>query len=189
MEGRLLIRDCAVWQAGGAVDDRSVLIEGETIAAVDAASKLPARPGDWVADARGRLVTPGLFGDGEAEATGAAQHQLRVANALRHGITGVVSGGGPALGARVIAPSGASGADGAALQQASFGVPFGKVEPGYAADLVLWDAVPGTGFTLTLGKPVGALVAWVIVAGRVVVREGQLVGADYLALATAARAR
>ena len=57
--------------------------------------------------------------------------------------------------------------------------------PSAPADVVLWDVVPSSRFML--GELSSAFAAWVIVAGRVVVREGQLVGADYVSLAAAAR--
>ncbi len=74
-----------------------------------------------------------------------------------------------------------------------FGVPSGSVEPGALADLVISDTVPAleTGnFTPHLLMQLSqAPVGWTIVNGRVVVREGQLLGADYLELARdAARA-
>ncbi len=69
-----------------------------------------------------------------------------------------------------------------------YGLPSGTVEEGSIADLVLYDLVPpehGSGevaasLMMRLGQ---APVAWTVVAGRVVVREGQLLGQDDLALA------
>jgi cytosine/adenosine deaminase-related metal-dependent hydrolase len=65
-----------------------------------------------------------------------------------------------------------------------YGQPSGTVEEGGIADLVLYDLIPATGevgglspyLLMQLGE---APVAWTMVAGRVVVREGQLLGADY----------
>lgn len=66
------------------------------------------------------------------------------------------------------------------------GQPCGAVEEGMLADLVLYDAVvpdeadaaPALLWQLFEARP-----AWVVVNGRVSVREGQLLGADYLELA------
>ncbi len=75
----------------------------------------------------------------------------------------------------------------------TFGVPSGTVEVGSLADLVVFDLVPPQEagdarphLMLQLGF---SPVAWTIVDGRVVVREGQLLGADFVQLARdAARA-
>lgn len=69
--------------------------------------------------------------------------------------------------------------------------PSGNVEVGCLADLVVYDVVPPrgtvTGATSNLLMQMAEVpVAWTIVAGRVVVREGQLLGADYGELSTAA---
>jgi 5-methylthioadenosine/S-adenosylhomocysteine deaminase len=69
-----------------------------------------------------------------------------------------------------------------------FGGKFGAVAQGQTADLVLLDAVEA-GSQLGWERLAIAPVAWTIVGGRVVVREGQLLGADFTALAAdAARA-
>lgn len=63
-----------------------------------------------------------------------------------------------------------------------FGGKFGSVGAGDTADLVLLDAIePGT--LVSWDRLPLAPVAWTIVAGRVVVREGQLLGTDFTALA------
>jgi cytosine/adenosine deaminase-related metal-dependent hydrolase len=72
-----------------------------------------------------------------------------------------------------------------------FGVPSGAVEEGRLADLVVYDDVPAadpeTGYSPhLLGQLARSPVAWTLVNGRVTVREGQLLGADYVALAQAA---
>lgn len=68
-----------------------------------------------------------------------------------------------------------------------FGAPSGSVEAGSLADLVVHDFVPAreTGnFTPHLLMQLSQMpVGWTIVNGRVAVREGQLLGADYLMLA------
>ncbi len=76
----------------------------------------------------------------------------------------------------------------ARLISAVFGGRFGNIAEGDTADLVVLDAVEA-GETLAFERLPLAPVSWTIVGGRVVVREGQLVGADFNALATdAARA-
>ncbi len=79
------------------------------------------------------------------------------------------------------------------LRTRVFGVPSGGLEEGSLADLVVYDYVPvadpQTGYSPhLLGQLARSRVAWNIVNGRVAVREGQLLGADYLELATAAAA-
>ncbi len=63
-----------------------------------------------------------------------------------------------------------------------FGAKFGAIAEGDTADLVLLDAIEG-GATVPWDRLPLAPVAWTIVGGRVVVREGQLLGADFNALA------
>jgi 5-methylthioadenosine/S-adenosylhomocysteine deaminase len=67
-----------------------------------------------------------------------------------------------------------------------FGLPSGSVDPGALADLVVADCVPssdaGVSSPALLSQILNAPVAWTIVNGRVVVREGQLVGADEVEL-------
>jgi N-acyl-D-aspartate/D-glutamate deacylase len=74
-----------------------------------------------------------------------------------------------------------------------FNVPSGGVVEGDMADLVVYDDVPTadpeTGYSPHLvGQLARSRVAWTIVNGRVTVREGQLLGTDYVELATAASA-
>ncbi len=75
-----------------------------------------------------------------------------------------------------------------------FGLPSGNVEEGAVADLVVYDTVPPTESPDDVASHLlmqlsEVPVAWTVVAGRVVVREGQLVGANHLELASeAARA-
>lgn len=71
-----------------------------------------------------------------------------------------------------------------------FGMPSGLIDQGALADLVVYDYVPAretANFTAHLLMQLSQVaVAWTVVDGRVVVREGQLVGADYLELAAEA---
>lgn len=61
MEGRLVIKDCAVYRADGRVrPGMAVVIEGRFISRVALDAEVPALPGDWVVDAKGRLLAPGL---------------------------------------------------------------------------------------------------------------------------------
>jgi len=74
---------------------------------------------------------------------------------------------------------------------AALGAPSGTVEAGALADLVVYDHVPAQedagGLTPHLLMQLGSVrPSWVIVGGRVVVREGQLLGHDYVELARAA---
>lgn len=70
----------------------------------------------------------------------------------------------------------------------AFEAPSGAVEPGALADLVVCDTVPAVedeqsqGLHLLL-QVASAPAAWTLVHGKVVVREGQLIGADALELA------
>ncbi len=75
-----------------------------------------------------------------------------------------------------------------------YAAPSGNVEEGRLADLVVYEHVPavdaGTGGVSQMLMQLAEFpVAWMIVEGRVAVREGQLLGHDFVELATeAARA-
>jgi 5-methylthioadenosine/S-adenosylhomocysteine deaminase len=73
-----------------------------------------------------------------------------------------------------------------------FARPSGIVAPGALADLVLLDLIPGEGVPPdeTLTEAAVAPASWTVVQGRVVVREGQLLGSDISELlAEAAKVR
>ncbi len=75
-----------------------------------------------------------------------------------------------------------------------FGEPCGAVEAGNLADLVVYDLIPSPDSDAVAPHLVLEMmrspVAWTIVAGRVVVREGRLLAHDYVELAREAeRAR
>ncbi|HZN94201.1 MAG TPA: amidohydrolase, partial [Myxococcales bacterium] len=62
MEGRLLLKNCAIFSPDGRVKDRmAVVIDGGKIAAVERDDLVPVRPGDWSASCDGRLLAPGLI--------------------------------------------------------------------------------------------------------------------------------
>ncbi len=77
-----------------------------------------------------------------------------------------------------------------ALAQKFFSAPFGKVAPGYAADLVLWDYLPPTpiGPTNLLSHLLFANITeglrplYVIVAGEIRLRDGKVPDLDEAAL-------
>jgi 5-methylthioadenosine/S-adenosylhomocysteine deaminase len=74
----------------------------------------------------------------------------------------------------------------AELNTMIFGLPSGSVDQGAIADLVVSDCVPppdtGMAAPHLLMQALNAPAAWTIVNGRVVVREGQLVGVDHVEL-------
>jgi len=62
MEGRLLLKNCAIFSPDGRVKDRmAVVVDGGKIAAVERDDLVPVRPGDWSAACDGRLLAPGLI--------------------------------------------------------------------------------------------------------------------------------
>ena len=62
MDGRLLLKDCSVFSPDGRIRaQRAVWVDAGKIVQVGADAELPALPGDWVIDCRGRLVAPGLI--------------------------------------------------------------------------------------------------------------------------------
>lgn len=67
--------------------------------------------------------------------------------------------------------------------------PAGRIVPGAMADLVLVDAFPRSADPIeVLAATMRAPVAWCVVNGRVVVRDGQLLGADLTSLLAEAAA-
>jgi 5-methylthioadenosine/S-adenosylhomocysteine deaminase len=61
MEGRLLLKNCAVFRADGRVRTGMALVVAEgLIRRVAPDAEIPVLPGDWEVGCRGRLVAPGL---------------------------------------------------------------------------------------------------------------------------------
>lgn len=61
MEGRLLVKDCAVLESGGPIrTGMAVLVDEGRVVRVADNDHLPVRPGDWEVSARGRLLSPGF---------------------------------------------------------------------------------------------------------------------------------
>lgn len=100
MEGRLLLKNCALLRSGGAVArGQAVLVEGAAIARIADDAAIPALPGDWVVPCDGRLLMPGLVdchadllaatrGRGSplpGEVAALSAHALALG--LRHGVT------------------------------------------------------------------------------------------------------
>ncbi len=72
-----------------------------------------------------------------------------------------------------------------------YGGPLGEVQEGYLADLIVFDHVPcedriASSARYLIETLQSTPVAWTIVAGKVVVRENQLLGHDYLHLSSEA---
>jgi cytosine/adenosine deaminase-related metal-dependent hydrolase len=62
MEGRLLLRDCALCPPDGLIQSGlSIVIEGPRVSAIGPSRQLPTLPGDWEVACAGRLVTMGLI--------------------------------------------------------------------------------------------------------------------------------
>ncbi len=77
----------------------------------------------------------------------------------------------------------------AAFLEGIFRHPAGRIVPGALADLVLVDLLPQSEDPIQLlADSMRAPVAWSVVNGRVVVRDGQLLGADLLPLLAEASA-
>ncbi len=104
-----------------------------------------------------------------------------------------------ARGGRMLDPDGSMAqffmSGGAEMCAMTWGVPCGTVEDGSLADLVVFDFVPAelsdsdAGATPHLLVQLSqAPVAWTIVDGRVAVREGRLLGADFRELSANAAA-
>jgi hypothetical protein len=72
-----------------------------------------------------------------------------------------------------------------------YGGPLGEVQEGYLADLIVFDHVPcedriASSARYLIETLQSTPVAWTIAAGKVVVRENQLLGDDYLQLSSEA---
>ncbi len=82
-----------------------------------------------------------------------------------------------------------------ALAEKAFGLPFGRVQEGYAADLVLWDYEPPTPLSadnllahiLFANISEGLRPSAVIVAGQIRLKDGQIEGIDEKAVLARAR--
>jgi 5-methylthioadenosine/S-adenosylhomocysteine deaminase len=62
MEGRLLLRDCALCPPAGPIQSGlSIVIDGPRVSAIGASRQLPTLPGDWEVACAGRLVTMGFI--------------------------------------------------------------------------------------------------------------------------------
>src|SRR5262249_34614067 len=71
MEGRLVLKQCALLRPGGRVQHHlAVLIDSSTSRTVAPDADVPVLPGDWAVEWRGRLVGPGLV-DAPAHLVGA----------------------------------------------------------------------------------------------------------------------
>jgi hypothetical protein len=197
MEGRLLLKGCRWWSGSPAPSTMTCVVDGTTIAQVAADDQVPALPGDWVVACDRRWVTPGLVDAGAAELSARA-----LASRVLRGFTQVVApraaeADAQKIGVRLMSqlPAGrlalASGGV-ASLEPAwhdarqrgpdTLGRLFSGAEAlqrGALADLVVWDL---TGDLPRASELLAARAAWVVVAGRVVVREGRLVGTELLSL-------
>jgi cytosine/adenosine deaminase-related metal-dependent hydrolase len=194
---RSFLRPVQVLGSTGLLGPRTVVAHGSTLSAAEA--NLLARSESWVAatpraaqwcgaglapvellaarDAAVTLGTDGLFPDLAGEAM-----------ALTLALRGARRGGVPPaeLLGHVVWPAGA------ALASRLFGDRVGAVEEGALADLVVLDwrpplplpEVPEGDLALLWA---GAPAAWVIVDGKVRLREGRLLGADEAEISARAR--
>lgn len=182
MEGRLLIKNCALVVDGALRHQQALVIEGSRITHIEPDARVPVLPGDWEVAAAGRLLTPGRMVESSRFS------ELRAGLTERSAITAVsawVCAQHLLSGATRVNEAGAdSGFDEVAHR---LGLKTGPASPlelnvGATADLILNDVVVPSLPRLTQ-LLTGVAVAWVITDGQVRVRERKLVGVDLLALA------
>jgi hypothetical protein len=97
VEGRLLFKDCCVLGPLGEVrHEQAVVIRETCIFEVAPSAEVPALPGDWVIESKGRLLAPSLSDCAPGFSVDYAQRALEVANRIREGVTFFVCGETPA---------------------------------------------------------------------------------------------
>lgn len=189
MEGRLLLKRATLVDGrGGVMADRAVTIDGGRVLSVGVDAEVPALPGDWVVPCDGRAVVPARTAT-VAQVLGPwAQLPAEPAVAEHCLVEAVLAGVG------AVVPEPAHPWSAVVLE---VGRRFGfeptpsELVAGAAAGVVvleLWPAPSQRGIWATEACT-QARAAWTIVRGRVLVREGQLVGFDRAQAALAAAAR
>ena len=186
MEGRLIFKNATlVERSGGVRPGCAMVVDGERIARVDEDGALPVLPGDWAIDCDGRAVVPARTTTlsalaapwrGLGDSTALARHC--VLEAVLRGV-GLVELDAENPLAKAIA---------AFCVELGLTVSPAALVVGMQGSVAVLEAWPAAelGAALALAQTADARCGWLVAKGRVLVREGQLVGFDGAATAQAA---
>lgn len=207
MEGRLLIKDCALWGPNGLLPGMAVAVADGRVLRIADNPEVPTLPGDWEVRARGRFLCAGEVSEGFLTSAlapwGGFVGDTRtlvawlLARAARRGITEVRERGPQPPGADLTSLrfSFTKAAEEVGVRlvllesEEESPIPTRELQQGQRSDLVLYDWVPPD---VSLSEAemqrerALSLADWTVVGGRVVVREGCLLSVDEVALAAEA---
>ena len=201
VEGRLLLKEGSLIDAEGALRTGvSVLVVEGRIERIDHDEALPVLPGDWAVPCRGRLIVPGerVCASLLPEPASSSVSRLDPSSLEKLCLYGLARAALSGVTAVAHAYAGEAWADRAGVRLPLRQLPVSEqpvangdagrvwaVVPGAVGDLRVLDAYP-LGVLDAQGDPRwlgdSGRPAWVLVGGKVLVREGRLLSEDLLTL-------